>query len=318
MARVLVTGVNGFVGKATAAALLASGWDVRGTARINDNSLGILIDLIDDLGSIGVEDWRSALKDVDVVIHLAGRAHVLNETMIDPLTEFRRVNTEGSKTLMKAAINCGVKRLVFVSSIGVNGDCSDDVGFHENNVVAPQKDYAISKYEAELALQELAAKGEIELVIVRPPLAYGIGVKGNFLRLLGLVARGWPLPFGLTTNMRTMVAVENLASFLVCCVENPQAAGEIFVVGDNESLATGTLVQLLGRGMGRSVTLLPVPPTLAYMVAKGMKKEDLYNQLFGSLVVRNNKAQQKLGWSPVYQAEEKLLMVGRWFQGKID
>jgi nucleoside-diphosphate-sugar epimerase len=316
MARALVTGANGFVGRATATALLEGGWDVSGTVRSNDGNFGIPVSLVSDVGSMTVEEWRSHLKDIDVVVHLAGRAHVLRETMLDPLAEFRRVNTEGSKTLMMAAISCGVKRLVFVSSIGVNGDNSDTVGFGEDSIVAPRKNYAVSKYEAEIVLQNLAAESEIELVITRPPLVYGAGVKGNFLRLLGLVAKGWPLPLGSTNNMRTMVAVENLASFLVCCVASPQAAGEMFLVGDNESLPTGELVKLLGQGMNRTIKLLPVPPSLAYAVAKGMQKEDLYNQLFGSLIVRIDKAQEKLGWSPIFRAEEKLVMVGKWFQDR--
>jgi nucleoside-diphosphate-sugar epimerase len=314
MARALVTGANGFVGRATVAALLEAGWDVSGTVRSDDGSLGIPVSLVSDIGSMTVEEWRSHLTDVDVVVHLAGRAHVLRETMVDPLAEFRRVNREGSQTLMKAAIACGVKRLVFASSIGVNGDNSDNIGFSEDSIVAPRKNYAVSKHEAELGLQDLAAESEMELVIVRPPLVYGAGVKGNFLRLLGLVAKGWPLPLGSTNNLRTMVAVENLASFFVCCVESPQAAGEIFLVGDNESLATGELVKLLGQGMNRTIKLVPVPPSLAYAVAKGVKKEDLYNQLFGSLIVRNHKAKEILGWSPIFRAEEKLLGVGKWFQ----
>jgi nucleoside-diphosphate-sugar epimerase len=174
MARALVTGANGFVGRATVAALLEAGWDVSGTVRSDDDSLGIPVSLVSDIGSMTVEEWRSHLANIDVVVHLAGRAHVLRETMVDPLAEFRRVNREGSQTLMKAAISCGVKRLVFASSIGVNGDNSDNVGFSEDSIVAPRKNYAVSKHEAEIGLQDLAAESEIELVIVRPPLVYGV------------------------------------------------------------------------------------------------------------------------------------------------
>jgi nucleoside-diphosphate-sugar epimerase len=170
MASVLVTGANGFVGGFTVSALLAAGWDVRGTVRAVDGVGAVPMFAVADLGDMGVDDWLPILAGVDVVVHLAGRAHVLNEVAVDPLGEFRRVNTEGSKVLMRAAIDSGVKRLVFVSSIGVNGDVTDEKGFSEESVVAPHKDYAVSKYEAELALQELAEGSGIDLVIVRPPL----------------------------------------------------------------------------------------------------------------------------------------------------
>jgi UDP-4-keto-D-FucNAc 4-reductase len=222
------------------------------------------------------------------------------------------VNVEGSRVLMRAAIDSQVKRLVFVSSIGVNGDVSDDRGFSEDSVVAPRKDYAVSKYEAEVALQDMAKGGNIELVIVRPPLVYGVGVKGNFLRLLELVSKGLPLPLGLTNNRRTLVAVENLASFLVCCAEHPMAAGEVFLVGDDESLSTGELVRFLGEGMGRVPLLLPVPSGLALLVAMAMGKEDLYNQLFGSLVVRNLRAKDVLDWVPTGSVTDGLVKIGKW------
>jgi nucleoside-diphosphate-sugar epimerase len=224
---------------------------VRGTVRTADEAEVIPMFAIADVGAMVVSDWLPILAGVDVVVHLAGRAHVLNETVANPLEEFRRVNREGSRVLMRAAITAGVKRLVFVSSIGVNGDVSDERGFNEESIVAPVKDYAVSKYEAELGLRELAEGSGVELVIVRPPLVYGVGVKGNFARLLGLVAGGWPLPLGMTNNRRTFVAVESLASFLVCCTGHPQAAGEVFLVGDDKSLSTGELVKCLGEGMSK-------------------------------------------------------------------
>jgi nucleoside-diphosphate-sugar epimerase len=313
MSSVLVTGANGFVGCAAVAAFVAAGWDVRGTSRSDDNSLAIPMVAVTDVGDMGVDDWLPILTGVDVVVHLAGRAHVLQETVANPLGEFRRVNVEGSRVLMKAAIAAEVKRLVFVSSIGVNGDVTDEVGFSEESVVAPGKDYAVSKYEAEMVLQGIAVGGDIELVIVRPPLVYGVGVKGNFLRLLELVARGLPLPLGMTNNRRTLVGVENLASFLVCCADHVRAAGNVFLVGDNESLSTGELVQVLGEGMDKVSFLLPVPSGLALVVAMAMDKKDLHNQLFKSLVVRNNKARDVLGWVATEQAKDGLLKVGKWY-----
>jgi nucleoside-diphosphate-sugar epimerase len=313
MGRVLVTGANGFVGSAAVVALQLAGWDVCGTVRHMDGAGSIPLKVVADMGSMDVDEWNSILADVDVVVHLAARAHVLKETAVDPLAEFRRVNTEGTRVLMEGAIAAGVKRLVFVSSIGVNGDVSDNLGFDEGGLVAPGKAYAVSKYEAELVLRRLAVGSRTELVIVRPPLVYGMGVKGNFERLLTLVAKGMPLPFGMTKNRRTLVAVENLASFLVCCVDHPRAAGEVFLVGDDESLSTGELVLCLGDGMGRVPLLVPVPPGLALVVAKFMGKSDLYRQLFGSLVVRNAKARNVLGWVPIRSAEDSLAKVGKWF-----
>jgi nucleoside-diphosphate-sugar epimerase len=313
MSNVLVTGANGFVGGYTVAALLTAGWNVRGTSRSGNNSVAIPMTAVSDMGMMVMDDWLPILVGVDVVVHLACRAHVLQETVTNPLEEFRRVNVEGSRILMRAAIAAGVKRLVFVSSIGVNGDVTDDVGFSEESVVAPGKDYAVSKYEAEMVLQEMAAGRNIELVIVRPPLVYGMGVKGNFLRLLELVSNGLPLPLGLTNNRRTLVGVENLANFLVCCTDHAKAAGEVFLVGDNESLSTAQLIQVLGEGMGKVSVLLPVPSPLALVVARTMGKKDLYNQLFGSLVVRNNKARDILGWVATEQVRDGLLKVGKWY-----
>jgi nucleoside-diphosphate-sugar epimerase len=312
MGCVLVTGANGFVGGATVAALLANGWDVRGTGRRVDQAI-VPISAVADVGDMKVENWLPILTGVDVVVHLAARAHVLKETVTEPLLEFRRVNVHGAKVLMEGAIAAGVKRLVFVSSIGVNGDTTDEQGFSENSAIAPHKDYAVSKYEAEVALQDMAAAGDIELVIVRPPLVYGAKVKGNFLKLLKLVAKGLPLPLGLTNNRRTLVSVENLASFLVCCAEHPQAAGEVFLVGDDESLSTGDLVKALGQGMGKAPLLLPIPSGLAAIGAKLVGKQDLYNQLFGSLVVQNNKAKQVLGWVPTVQVRDGLVQAGKWY-----
>jgi nucleoside-diphosphate-sugar epimerase len=257
MSSVLVTGANGFVGRAAVTAFLVSGWDVRGTVRQVNDTVVVPMVTVGEMGEMGVDDWLPILAGVDVVVHLAGRAHVLRETVTDPLGEFRRVNVEGSRVLMSAAISAGVKRLVFVSSIGVNGDVTDELGFSEESMVSPIKDYAVSKYEAEVILQEMASDGDIELVIVRPPLVYGVGVKGNFLRLLELVSKGLPLPLGLTNNRRTLLGVDNLASFLVCCADHAKAAGEVFLVGDNDTLSTGELVQVLGEGMGKVLYCYP-------------------------------------------------------------
>ncbi len=305
MSRVLVTGANGFIGSVACAAFRQGGWTVCGTVR------GLVPESdmfpIGDLGAMTVTDWLPILAGVEVIVHLAGRAHVLKETMADPLAEFRRVNTAGTRKLMAAAEQVGVRRFVFVSSIGVNGDVSAETGFTEESAVHPHKPYAVSKYEAELLLRSMATQSGMELVVVRPPLVYGAGVKGNFAKLQQLVAKGIPLPVGLANNRRTLVSVDNLASLLVCCATHPQAVGELFLVGDDQAVSTKELVKLLGQRLGKKVFLLPVPPILAQFGAQLIGKQDLYNQLFCSLVINTSKAKKILNWQPPFNLIESLV-----------
>jgi UDP-4-keto-D-FucNAc 4-reductase len=306
MKKVLVTGANGFIGSVTCDTLRQAGWQVFGTARrviAEDNMFAV-----SDIGAMTATDWLPLLTGIEVIVHLAGRAHILKETSTDPLTEFRRVNTAGTEQLMMAAKQAGVKRFVFVSSIGVNGDLADAPGFTEDSPVNPHKPYAVSKYEAEQLLRSMAAKSGMELVVVRPPLVYGTGVKGNFAKLQRLVSKGLPLPVGLAHNQRTLVSVENLASFLVCCAAHPQAAGELFVVGDNLSISTKELVELLGKAIGKKTILLAIPPAIAKISATLISKQDLYNQLFGSLLVDSSKAKNLLQWQPTINIKESLTL----------
>ncbi len=286
MGTVLVTGASGFIGAVTCDTLRQAGWHVRGTVRERADHQELVA--VGDIGAMTVANWLPILVGVEVIIHLAGRAHVLKETMANPLTEFRRVNTEGTSRLMSAAEQAGVRRFVFVSSIGVNGDVSGEKSFTEDSLVNPHKPYAVSKYEAELLLRSMAAQSGMELVIVRPPLVYGAGVKGNFAKLQKLVAKGIPLPVGLANNRRTLVSVTNLANFLVCCAAHPQAAGELFLIGDDRAISTKEIVKLLAQGMHKKVWLVPIPPILARFGAQLIGKQDIYNQLFGSLTVNTD------------------------------
>jgi UDP-4-keto-D-FucNAc 4-reductase len=294
MGTVLVTGASGFIGTVTCDALRQAGWNVLGTVRERADHQGLIA--VGDIGAMTVADWLPLMVGVEVIIHLAGRAHVLKETMANPLTEFRRVNTEGTRRLMLAAEQAGVRRFVFVSSIGVNGDVSGEKGFTEDSLVNPHKPYAVSKYEAELLLRSMAAQSGMELVLVRPPLVYGAEVKGNFAKLQKLVAKGIPLPVGLANNRRTLVSVTNLANFLVCCATHPQAAGELFLIGDDRAISTKEIVKLLAQGMHKKVWLVPIPPILARFGAQLIGKQDIYNQLFGSLTVNTDKARHLLQW----------------------
>jgi nucleoside-diphosphate-sugar epimerase len=308
MDKVLITGANGFIGSVTCNAFRDAGWTVSGAVRSPVSEENMFT--VGDIGAMTATDWLPILVGIEVIVHLAGRAHVLKETVADPLAEFRRVNTEGTRQLMSAAAQAGVKRFVFISSIGVNGDLSDKAGFTEESPVNPHKPYAVSKYEAELLLRSMVAKSRMELVIVRPPLVYGAGVKGNFAKLQKLVAAGIPLPVGLANNQRTLISVENLASFLVCCAEHPQAAGEIFLIGDEDSISTKELVTLLGQSIGKKSILLPIPPFIARLGAQLIGKQDLYNQLFGSLVVNISKAKNLVSWQPVAIVTQSLLASG--------
>jgi UDP-4-keto-D-FucNAc 4-reductase len=294
MGTVLVTGASGFIGTVTCDALRQAGWNVLGTVRERADHQGLIA--VGDIGAMTVADWLPLMVGVEVIIHLAGRAHVLKETMANPLTEFLRVNTEGTRRLMLAAEQAGVRRFVFVSSIGVNGDVSGEKGFTEDSLVNPHKPYAVSKYEAELLLRSMAAQSGMELVLVRPPLVYGAEVKGNFAKLQKLVAKGIPLPVGLANNRRTLVSVTNLANFLVCCATHPQAAGELFLIGDDRAISTKEIVKLLAQGMHKKVWLVPIPPILARFGAQLIGKQDIYNQLFGSLTVNTDKARHLLQW----------------------
>ncbi|NBA80841.1 NAD-dependent epimerase/dehydratase family protein [Pseudomonas putida] len=312
--KVLVTGAGGFVGKALCKRLeAADDIEVIGAVRTLPAQPYGACSLV-AVGDIdGHTDWSQALAGVSVVVHLAARAHVLNEQSRDPREAFRRVNVEGALALFQQAIDCGLKRFVFISSIGVVGGSTEGKPFTETMPPAPHADYAHSKYEAEEALKALSKSSGVELVIVRPPLVYAAHAPGNFARLLKLVALGVPLPFGGVMNQRSMVALENLVDFITLCVRHPAAAGETFHVSDDEDVSLPQMLKLLGRGMGRNVLLLPVPTGLMALGAQLLGKKNLYTQLCGSLRVDSTKSRSLLGWQPPISAEIALLQAGASF-----
>jgi nucleoside-diphosphate-sugar epimerase len=251
---------------------------------------------------------------VDVVVHLAARAHVLQEGVADPLAEFRRVNVDGALSLARQSIANGVKRFIFISSIGVNGGFTSGQAFTENSPEAPHADYAQSKQEAERALKTLAEGSGMELVVIRPPLVYAANAPGNFRRLLKLVASGLPMPFGSVNNRRTMVALPNLVDFINACIQHPAAANETFLVSDSQSISTGEMARLLSQGMGKTTMLLPVPDALMKWTAKLAGKSNLYVQLCCSLEVDNAKARRLLNWQPPLTAQAALVQVGSQYK----
>ncbi|MBX5149660.1 SDR family oxidoreductase [Rhizobium lentis] len=250
-------------------------------------------------------DWTAALGGVDVIVHLAARVHIMNDRAADPLAEFRRVNTAAALNLAEQAAHAGVQRFVFISTIKVNGE-ETDRPFRHDDRPNPIDPYGISKLECEIGLREIASRTGMELVIIRPPLVYGPGARGNFALLVNLVRRKLPLPFASLKNRRTLVAVQNLVDLIIACMDHPAAAGETFLAGDGEDLSTPDLIRGIATGLGVKPMLVPFPPALLHMAAKALGKEAVYQRLCGSLQVDISRSRDVLGWSPVVTPREGL------------
>lgn len=309
--RVFVTGAGGFIGQALCHALVAKGDEVVGLVRsgtCNAAGMAVVQGELDDEVTL-----KAALGGIECVVHLAGRAHLLADTSTDPLAEFRAVNRDATLRLATLAQDMGVKRFVFISSIGVNGSHTEGGAFSESSIAAPHAAYAKSKLEAEEGLSALLASGPTELVIIRPPLVYAAHAPGNFRRLLKLVSTSVPLPFSLVNNQRTMVALENLVDFIVLVTWHSQAANQLYLVADEQSLSTREIVECLALGMSRPSLNLPVPPMLLRLTLSALGKGSLYTQLCGSLVVDSAKA-RAMGWVPKVSAKDALLAAGRIYR----
>ena len=304
---VLVTGASGFIGRALTARLLVSGrFAVRASVR---RPSSLLPDGIEQVvtGDLGPDtNWQAALSGADTVVHLAARAHVLRENTSDPLAEFRMVNVEATRNLARQACAGTVRRFVFVSSIGVNGNSTTGAPFSERDAPLPQEAYAVSKREAEQAVRALPDGSGMETVVIRPPLVYGPGAPGNFRRLCRLVQRAPLLPFGAVHNRRSLIALDNLVDFIVTCMEHPSAANETFLVSDGEDLSTAELVRRLARAMGRPSRLIPIPPAVLMAGATLFGRREMAQRLVGSLQVDISKARRILGWVPPVSIDEGL------------
>jgi len=246
-------------------------------------------------------NWSTALSSVDVVIHLAARVHIMNDTSADPLAEFRKVNVEGTLNLARQAANAGVKRFIFVSSVKVNGEHTEaGKPFNENSVTDPQDAYGISKLEAEQGLLKISQETGMEVVIIRPPLVYGAGVKANFASMMRAVKRGIPLPLGAIHNKRSFVYVGNLVSMIMCCIDHPAAANQVFLVSDGNDLSTTELLCCCAEALGVKARLLPVPQKMLELGAALLDKRDVAQRLCGNLQVDITKARTMLGWTPPF------------------
>jgi nucleoside-diphosphate-sugar epimerase len=254
-------------------------------------------------------DWSAALQGVATVVHCAGRAHVMSDTVADPLAVFRAANRDGSLNLAQQAVNAGVKRFVFISSIGVNGSQTEVVKpFFETDQAKPHNDYALSKWEAEQGLMQIAAETGLEVVIIRPPLVYGPNAPGNFGSLMRAVQRAWPLPLGAVHNQRSLVALDNLVDFIVTCITHPQAANQTFLVSDGQDLSTTELVRGMAQAAGVPARLLPVPVWALQAGATLLGKGDAVQRLCGNLQVDISKARNLLGWTPPVSVDAGLLL----------
>lgn len=304
---VLVTGATGFVGSSFCAKATKAGYYVRRIVRKRINSDDHVIENID-----GSALWKPALDGIDTVVHLAARVHVMKDKANDLLAEFRQVNTIGTLNLARQAAGAGVKRFVFLSSIKVNGEATPSGRpFTVQDAPAPQDPYAISKYEAEQALRQVEKDTGLEVVIVRPPLVYGPGVKANFLRLIQAVRKGVFLPLGRINNKRSLVALDNLVDLIITCVDHPAAAGQTFLVSDGQDLSTPELVRKIAGAMGKKPGLLPVPPYLLRMAGGILGKKAEVERLMGSLQVDISHTCETLGWKPVVTVDEQLARMFR-------
>jgi len=314
MTRVLVTGATGFVGRAVCRTLLAAGCTVAAAVR-NENARvapGVIARVVPDISPTA--DWAPHLDGVDAIVHLAARVHRPGETDAAALAESRRVNRDGTLRLAQAAGAAGVRRLVFASSIKVNGETTDNrPPFREGDSPRPQDSYAVSKWEAEQGLRAVAAQTDLETVIVRPPLVYGEGVKANFLTLLNVCRRAPPLPFAAVDNRRSLIYVGNLADAVARCVAHPAAAGQVFLVRDGEDVSTPELVRRIAAALKRPARLFPVPPPLLRTLARLAGRGDMAARLLDTLAVDDRKIRRELGWSPPFTMAEGLARTASWF-----
>lgn len=306
------------MGRTLCAVLVADGHLVHGAVRRTDGIMFSGVSIV-NIGEINNQtDWTAALEEVDCVIHLAGRVHVMHEISTDPLVEFRQANVMSTEHLARSAAALGVRRLVYVSSIKVNGEETESGhSYNELDVAAPKDPYGVSKWEAEQALHRVAKETGLEVVIVRPPLVYGAGVKGNFVRMLKLLSRGFPLPLASVNNLRSMIYVENLVDALRVCAIHPAAAGKTYLIGDGEDISTPNLMRRLAQGLGKSILLLPFPVLLLKLAGMLLGKSEEISRLIGSLQIDSRKIRHELSWQPPYTLQQGLQATAEWYQHAI-
>lgn len=309
MLKVLITGATGFVGRSLVPALMASGYDVLCAVSKQADWLKAPQVIIDRIEL--VHDWTPILKGIDIVIHLAAKVHVMKGNV--PFDEYTKVNIDATKNLAQQAAQCGVRRFIFLSSIKVNGEFTlEGTPFTEEYTQPIDDPYGKSKLIAEHALLELSKNTNMDVVILRPSLVFGPGVKANFLKMMQLVQKGWPLPFGNINNKRSFVFIDNLISAIIAVIEEPKASNQVYLVSDNESWSLSELLRAIAQNMGQNSRLFPAPGLLTLFKIFGLSA--LSTRLFGSLEVSNDKIKTQLGWKPPVTSAEGITKTVKWYK----
>lgn len=304
MLKLLITGSNGFIGQYLSHSLSNDSYDIIQTYRHFPDDSTENDSRHFSMGNIDSQtQWQIALTGIDTVVHLAARVHVMNETHADPLEAFREINTQGTLNLARQAVDAGVKRFVYLSSIKVNGEQTQNIPFGADDIPAPQDPYAISKLEAEQQLLALGKEARLEIVIIRPSLVYGPEVKGNFSRLIKLVSSSIPLPLAGINNARSLVNIQNLCSLIETCLVHPKAAGEVFLVSDGQDISTSELFTKIAGALGKKSRLFYLPQSWLRFVTHLLGRRAEFERLFGSLQVDISKNAQLLGWKPDVSVE---------------
>jgi nucleoside-diphosphate-sugar epimerase len=303
--KILVTGANGFVGRALCEQLKVIGHEVVPAVRRASNIPNAIILQEDDHFA-----WKNVLQGCEAIIHLAGRAHVMQEQTTDPIQAYRQANVVTTLKIARQAVECGVKRFIFLSTIKVNGESTlPEQFFTPEDIPNPQDPYAVSKWEAENLLKDLAKETGLEVVIIRPPLVYGPGVKGNFAKLIQLVPKGIPLPFGAIENQRSMIALENLLDVIIRCADTikyPHLAGEVFLVSDGKPLSTKAILQEIALAYGLKLRLISIPSAVIRFLLSVIGKASTADRILGELVIDDQKTRDRLDWQPVITIREQL------------
>jgi nucleoside-diphosphate-sugar epimerase len=326
MKKICVTGANGFIGKSICRSLIKWGIFVRGTVRSQN-----LTSKTSNYECVSVGDisnntnWSEAIFGCECIIHSAGIAHKINELDGENSQIYQKVNVDATKKLANQAVDAGVKRLIFLSSIKVNGESTEKFFqtqvlkneykkvFSHDDILAPEDNYAASKLEAEKVLWDISAKAGLEIVILRLPLVYGPGVKGNLAKLLNIIRLGIPLPLGGIKNKRSMIGIDNLVDLLIRCIDHPEASGKTFLASDGEDLSTPELIKFIASSMERKASLFPLPIFMLKFLGSVFGRREEINRLVGSLRIDNSYTKETLNWTPPLSVEEG---IRKMVQGK--